>query len=129
MPYLRWPDVDIPLLAQKTLSAMGQGIRRGWSPIRRCTFKMPSMRPLEASTKGRWRVFSKLGFGYSRGGEFVNAGYACIPVFDDNGDIKTDWGKEFFIVTQMGANEQYHQSDAKLAQIYKDVVTAVRRAN
>ena len=127
MPYLRWPDVETLLYGAEDSKLYGpedpQGMESDTAVYLQNAVDAAS---LDGSTQGRWRVFSKLGFGYSRGGEFVNAGYACIPVFDEKGHIKTDWGKEFFIVTQMGANEQYHQSDSKLAQIYKDVVTAIR---
>jgi hypothetical protein len=45
------------------------------------------MAAMDAATGGRWRIFSKLGAGYSSSrsvGEIVTAGYGCVPAFDDD---------------------------------------------
>ncbi len=41
-----------------------------------------SLDKLDAATDGQWRIFSKLGYGYSRSRdviEMLNTGYVCLP--------------------------------------------------
>ncbi len=41
-----------------------------------------SLDKLDAATDGQWRIFSKLGYGYSRTRdviEMLNTGYVCLP--------------------------------------------------
>lgn len=65
------------------------------------------MRKVEADSKGRWRIFSKVGYGVPddprRGnGELVEVSYACLPVLDAAGEPIPDRGHEVFIAAMQG---------------------------
>lgn len=76
---------------------------------------------LDAKTHGKWRIFSKIGYGFDRGGEFVFTGSACLPDFDG--------GHQFVIsafVNQYPQNEdpskdQDDKDDALMSHIVKGV--------
>ena len=80
---------------------------------------------LDVNTKGQWRIFSKLGLGFSRGGEIVHTDYACLPVFDSNGYPIMDQGAELIISIHLPVHEQYAEGDQKLADIYQTIVQGV----
>ena len=49
------------------------------------------MEAIDEGTGGEWRIFSKLGAGYSSSrsrGEIVTAGYTCIPRYGDEGGVE-----------------------------------------
>lgn len=66
------------------------------------------VRKVEADAKGRWRIFSKVGYGVPddqarRGnGELVEVSYACLPVLDAAGRPVPDQGRELFIAAMQG---------------------------
>lgn len=66
------------------------------------------MRKVEADAKGRWRIFSKVGYGVPddqarRGnGELVEVSYACLPALDAQGRPIPDQGRELFIAAMQG---------------------------
>lgn len=78
---------------------------------------------LDRRSQGKWRIFSKLGFG---NGEFVNAAYACFPVLDAGGAPVADWGREFSIVARLasGGTSSYER-DRLLAQYYRTIVPRI----
>jgi hypothetical protein len=79
---------------------------------------------IEARSQGRWRIFSKLGLGSD--GTFLNVGYACYPVLDDQQKPVPGWGREFLIVARQqtgGAN--WRQRDRLLATHYRAVITRI----
>lgn len=78
---------------------------------------------LDARSHGRWRIFSKLGFG---NGDFVNAAYACVPSVDAAGAPIPNAGKELVIVTrtQTGASTEIER-DRMLARTYHTILPAV----
>ena len=80
---------------------------------------------VEQNTQGQWRIFSKLGLGSSRGGEFVHTDYACLPVFDDEGNPVVDQGLEMVISIHLPADHHYAGADQKLAEIYQNLVQSV----
>jgi hypothetical protein len=56
------------------------------------------MKDVEEKSKGAWRIFSKLGAGYSSSrnvGEIMNNAYACLPVLNADGDPVLNSGYEF----------------------------------
>ena len=78
---------------------------------------------LDARSHGRWRIFSKLGFG---GGDFVHAAYACLPVLNSANAPLPDAGRELVIVTRVqsgGASEA--ERDRMLARTYRTLLPAV----
>jgi len=78
---------------------------------------------LDARSQGRWRIFSKLGFG---DGDFVHAAYACLPVLNSAGAPLPDSGRELVIVTraQTGASTE-RERDRMLARTYRTILPAV----
>ena len=79
---------------------------------------------VEAASQGQWRIFSKLGLGFSRGGEIVHTDYACFPSFVD-GESQVDRGVELVVSIHVPANKDYIQGDRRLADAYRSIVQAV----
>ncbi len=78
---------------------------------------------LDARSHGRWRIFSKLGFG---NGDFVLAAYACLPELDATGAPIPNAGKELVIVTrtQTGSSTELER-DRMLARTYRTILPAI----
>ena len=58
------------------------------------------MTKVEEESNGKFRIFSKSGAGFSNSryvGEILSHAYACLPVFDEIGNIKINEGYEFTI--------------------------------
>jgi len=58
---------------------------------------------VQASSQGQWRIFSKLGAGYSSSrsvGEVISNAYACLPRLDANGLPIPNEGYEFTIAVR-----------------------------
>ncbi len=78
---------------------------------------------IEARSRGRFRVFSKLGLG---DGQFVENQYACFPVLDDGGRPIADRGTELFLSTRLASGRRsWSQTDAALAAYTKTIIAAV----
>jgi hypothetical protein len=78
---------------------------------------------VQSESRGKFRVFSKLGFG---DGHYVENQYACFPVLDATGKPVPDAGKEMFLSVRLesgGASER--ERDALLARHVKAIVTRV----
>jgi hypothetical protein len=60
---------------------------------------------VEASSRGKWRTFGKLGYGQSRDGttNFVHNSYTCLPVLDATGKPVPDAGREFVLSVRLAA--------------------------
>ena len=84
---------------------------------------------INQNTQGQWRIFSKLGFGYSRGGEVVHTDYGCFPNANENGEIQDNQGVELVISLHQPMNENYVKGDRKVADIYRNIVQAVWRGD
>jgi len=79
---------------------------------------------IEKRSHGRWRIFSKLGLG--TGGQFLDAGYACMPVLDDNQDPVQGWGREFVIAAHLpSGGASWAARDRMLAKAYRAIVTRI----
>lgn len=103
----RWPDVTyddvITLLygAEKSL-LFPQGLTWGGMSTDIAIFAQTAVdiNKVEADAQGRWRIFSKLGAGWSSDrnvGEIVSNSYASFPVLDVQGRPIPDAGVEFII--------------------------------
>jgi hypothetical protein len=64
------------------------------------------MDAIEERSNGQWRVFDKMGSGYStsRRGDVRQNGYACFPVVGADGATKPNSGVEFIIATRGSVN-------------------------
>ncbi|MEE2755463.1 MAG: hypothetical protein VYA30_02325 [Myxococcota bacterium] len=127
MPHLQWPDVQTLLYgsANSVLfeDEQPQGMESDPTVYLQNAIDTAA---IERAAQGQWRIFSKLGFGYSRGGEFVNAGYACLPVLDEQGQPTLNLGREFFIVSQLQAHRKYHETDRLIAETYRHIISGIR---
>jgi len=81
---------------------------------------------LEAQSQGQWRIFSKLGYGGSRGGELAHNAYACLPVLDAGGEPVPDVGKELVLSVHLSAHDAPSAADQRLATIYRTLLRAVQ---
>ncbi len=126
LPGIQWADVRTLLYGAEDSRLYGagdpQGMEADTAVYIQQAFDVPAM---EERSLGKWRVFSKLGHGPSRGGEFVHVGYACLPKLDDSGEPVPEAGKEFFLATHLNAGGRLAEGDARLAEIYRNIVARV----
>jgi hypothetical protein len=87
------------------------------------------MARVEKESRGRWRIFSKLGGGYSTSrfvGEIVTNAYACFPVLDESGNPVPDEGVEFFISCRGSVPKDIHLEAVDKA-VHQSVVNIVKQ--
>ncbi len=123
LPGIQWADVQT-LLYGATTSRWYAGAPGGMSADSAIYLQAAvPIGQVEARSAGKWRVFSKLGFG---NGQFVHAGYACLPVLDAAGAPVADQGKEMIIAVRMASGGQNDaERDARLARAYRAIMTRV----
>lgn len=126
LPGLQWADVQV-LLYGAERSAWYEPAQPGGMQADTAIYVQQALdvAALERRSLGRWRIFGKLGFGPSRGGEFVHVAYACLPTLDDDGRPIPDRGQEFVIATQLPARGDYAAADARMAEIYRNVIGGI----
>ncbi|MBI4702215.1 MAG: hypothetical protein HY744_13890 [Deltaproteobacteria bacterium] len=79
---------------------------------------------LEKRSKGRWTIFSKLGLGCD--GQFLNVGYACFPVLDDELQPVPGWSREFVIAAHLPTGGgSWAERDRLLATTYRALITRI----
>lgn len=126
LPGLQWADVQTLFYGAAKSKIYGasrpQGMQADTAIYLQQAFDVSAM---EARSKGQWRIFSKLGHGPSRGGEFVHAGYACLPKLDSDGKPVAEQGKEFVIASYLNAGGKLPEADARLAAAYRAIVERV----
>jgi hypothetical protein len=89
------------------------------------------MRAVEADARGKWRIFSKVGYGQPtdprRGnGEFVEVTYGCFPKVDAQGKAVPNAGHELIIAAMQGAGGANSDEREKLfAQNHEKVLKKV----
>jgi hypothetical protein len=102
---LEWADVRTLLYGADASRLYGaaspQGMEADTAIYLQQSFDVGAM---DARSGGKWRIFSKLGHGTSRGGEFVHVGYACLPELNAAGTPVLDHGKELIIATFLNAH-------------------------
>jgi hypothetical protein len=99
LPGLQWADVKTLLYGAEGSAKYGP-----WGGMTADTtvyMQAHDMDYVEARSHGRWVTFSKLGLGSS--GQFVNTGYACLPVLDPAGQPVPGWGREVVIATELAS--------------------------
>ena len=98
MPHLQWPDVQTLLYgsANSVLfeDEQPQGMESDPTVYLQNAIDTAA---IERAAQGQWRIFSKLGFGYSRGGEFVNAGMHVSRSLDEQGQPTLNLGESFLL--------------------------------
>lgn len=123
LPGIQWPDVAT-LFYGAANSAWFPGEMGGMSDDTAIYVQSAhDIDYLDRRSHGRWRIFSKLGFG---NGDIVNAAYACFPVLDTGGAPVAGAGRELVIVARLasgGANA--FERDRLLAQYYRTIVPRI----
>jgi hypothetical protein len=84
---------------------------------------------LAERSKEQFRIFSKLGAGTTSADgvfHFVDVGYGCFPVLDDELEPVPGWGREFVIAAELGDGGQpYKTRDRALATAYRAIVERI----
>ena len=81
------------------------------------------MTQVEAESQGAFRIFSKLGAGWSTSryvGEIVSNAYACLPVLDSEGNPVPNQGVEFTVHVRGSV-----PNDPSLVQVQTQVYDAM----
>jgi len=107
IPMFTWKDAkEILYGAEK--SVLFKGLKWGGmsADIGALIQTQLNMNSIETRSKGQWRIFDKIGWGYSssRRGDVRQNGYACFPVLDSNKVAKPNAGVEFIIATRGSLN-------------------------
>eukprot|EP01124_Arcella_intermedia_P027550 TRINITY_DN5419_c0_g3_i2.p1 TRINITY_DN5419_c0_g3~~TRINITY_DN5419_c0_g3_i2.p1 ORF type:complete len:230 (-),score=55.85 TRINITY_DN5419_c0_g3_i2:29-718(-) len=91
------------------------------------------MNVVDSRSNGKWRIFSKLGAGYSNSrsvGEIVVNSYSCFPVLSSSGDPVMNQGVEFVLTARSSVpnDSTLEKAEALLqpniAQIVKQIFNA-----
>ena len=126
LEYSTWEDVKVLLYGAQSSLWYDQKTPQGMeSDVSVYMQQAVDIDQIEQNTRGQWRIFSKLGLGFSRGGEIVHTDYACLPIFDDMGQPAIDQGVEMVLSIHLPAHKDYHGADQELAQIYKVLMQGV----
>ena len=79
---------------------------------------------IEKRSHGQWTIFSKLGLGTA--GQFLDVGYACLPVLDDALQPVAGWGRELVIATHLPTGgATWVERDRLLAKAYRAIIKRV----
>lgn len=123
LPGLQWADAKTLLYGAKNSSKYGP-----WGGMSQDTTiylqEGHDIEYIERRSNGKWRVFSKLGLGTQ--GQFLNVGYACMPVLDDQNQPVTGWGREMVIATHLpSGGSNWVERDRLLAKAHRAIVKRV----
>lgn len=123
MPGLEWNDVRVLLHGAEGSAKYGE-----WGGMSADTAiylqAAHDMAYIEKRSHGRWRTFSKLGLGSS--GQFLDVGYACMPVLDDAEQAVPGWSREFVIAAHLpSGGSSWAARDRMLAKAYRAIVTRI----
>jgi hypothetical protein len=127
LPGIQWADLRVLLYGAPESRWYGAATPQGMEADTAIYVQQAlDLDALEAQSQGRWRVFSKLGFGDARGGELVHNAYACLPAFDAGGAPVPDVGKELVISVHLSAGGDPRGADRRLAEIYRELIWNVQ---
>jgi hypothetical protein len=129
-PGATWTDMQTIMYGAEE-SALFPGLAWGGMSADIAVFIQNSVdiEAVDKDSAGQWRIFSKLGAGYSTDrdvGEVVNNGYACFPVLDENGAPVPDAGLEFVISARGSVPYDYGLTKAErsVLQAMQEVIGA-----
>ena len=126
-PGMQWEDAQTILYGAET-SGLFPGLQWGGMSTDPSVFLQSTlnMSKVEEQSGGQFRIFSKLGAGWSTSryvGEIVSNAYACLPVLDANGAPVPDAGLEFSMHVRGSI-----PNDASLVKVEQQVYTAMVQA-
>jgi len=131
VPGLKYTDVQ-NLLYGAAKSALFPGLQWGGMSADCSIFIQAklNMNSIETRSKGKWRIFNKVGWGYSTSrsrGEVRSNGYSCFPVYGANNKAVVNKGVEFVIAARASVpNDSYQsQAEALIAAAIGDVSKAI----
>lgn len=120
LEYSTWDDIKVLLYGSESSKRYDQQTPQGMeSDPSVYAQEAVNISMIDDNTQGQWRIFSKLGLGFSRGGEIVHTDYACLPVFNEEGETIVDQGLELVISVHFPTQEDYAGKDQQLAELYK----------
>jgi hypothetical protein len=88
------------------------------------------MSEVEEKSKGSWRIFSKLGAGWSdtrSAGEIVSNAYACLPALDDSGNAIANSGYEITITVRnsVPGDGSLKYAEQNVLKTFQEIIGAV----
>lgn len=120
LPGIQWKDLDVLFHGAASSRLFGGQSLGGMSADTAIYIQQAiDMQALEQRSRGRWRIFSKLGFGESG---FVHNSYTCAPSLDANGSPVLGDGVEIVISMQAPRAGSERVQDAAIAKVYREVV-------
>jgi hypothetical protein len=123
LPGIQWKDLEVLFYgAESSELFKGQALGGMSADTAIYVQQAMNMAALEQRAHGRWRIFSKLGFGPSG---FVHNSYTCAPSLDAQGAPVDGDGVEFVISMQSPRAGSERDQDAAVAKVYRDVVSAI----
>jgi hypothetical protein len=123
LPGIQWADVGTLLFGAEGSAKYGP-----WGGMTRNTAVYlqsgHDIDYLERRARGTWVVFSKLGLGSA--GQFLDVGYACLPVLDEQDQPVPGWGRELVIAAHLPAGgATWAERDRLLALAYRAILIRV----
>ena len=122
LPGIQWADIQTLLYGAEGSS---KGPFGGLSQDKAIYFQSGhDIDYIEARSHGQWRIFSKLGNGTD--GQFLDVGYACLPVLDDNELPVPGWGRELVIAAHLPTGgTPWKERDRLLATYFRAIIERV----
>ncbi len=123
LPGIQWKDVRVLLYGAEGSAKYGP-----WGGMSQDTAIYLQMghdiEYIEERSHGQWTLFSKLGLGTQ--GQFLDVGYACFPVLDDQGQPVPGWGRELVISAHLpSGGASWKERDRLLAKAYRAIITRI----
>lgn len=123
LPGLQWADIKTLLYGAEGSAKYGD-----WGGMTQDTAvylqSAHDIDYIEARSHGQWAVFSKLGLGSQ--GQFLDVGYACLPVLDDEAEPVAGWGREVVIAAHLPTGgASWAARDRLLARAYRALMIRI----
>jgi hypothetical protein len=123
LPGIQWSDIETLLYGAADSAKYGT-----WGGMTRDTaiYHQVGHDPdyIEERSQGQWRTFSKLGLGTS--GQFLDIGYSCWPVLDNEAQPVAGYGREFVIAANLPTGgASWAERDRQLARAYRAIITRI----
>ena len=127
LEFSTWEDVKVLLYGAPASSWYTEEIPQGMeSDPSTYVQEAVDIKALDRESAGRWRIFSKLGLGFSRGGEIVHTDYVCLPTFDNTGEPVPGQGAELVISIHQPVYNDYVRGDQRIADLYREIIALAR---